>query len=184
MTENANIWSSMLTHLLRAVLALAVLIAVACFSSCRCPECVTTSETERIVEVRTHDTTIVTEADSASIRALLRCDSAYNVVMYELVTLQGERIEASVQTSKQGKDLAISLDCKEDSLAHEIQLRDSIISTTTHNTTIIREKYVSNYYKNTSRGFWVLFVILLLIVAWWGFKIYRKIVTGQIVWRL
>ena len=184
MTENANIWSGMLTHLLRAVVAFAVLIAVACFSSCRCPECVTTSETERIVEVRTHDTTIVTEADSASIRALFRCDSAYNVVMYELVTMQGERIEASVNAQKHGKDLAISLDCKEDSLLTEIQLRDSIINTTTHNTTIVRERYVPNYYKSTSRGFWVLFVILLLIVAWWGFKIYRKIVTGQVVWRL
>ena len=174
MTENANIWSSMPTHLLRAVVAFAVLIAVACFSSCRCPECVTTSETEHIVEVRTHDTTIVTEADSASIRALFRCDSAYNVVMYELVTMQGERIEASVNAQKHGKDLAISLDCKEDSLLHELQLRDSIISTTTHNTTIIREKYVPGYYKFCSWGFWILLVVLIIIGAIKAVKIYLK----------
>ena len=151
-----------------------VLLLCACFGGCRCPECVTTSETERTVEVRTHDTTIVTEADSASIRALFRCDSAYNVVMYELVTIQGERIEASVNAQKQGKDLAISLDCKEDSLEHEIHLRDSIISTTKHNTTIVREKYVPGYYKFCSWGFWILLVVLLIIGAIKAVKIYLK----------
>ena len=35
MTEKENIWGSMLTHLLRAVVAFAVLIAVACFSNYR-----------------------------------------------------------------------------------------------------------------------------------------------------
>ena len=174
MTENANIWGSMLTHLLRAVVAFAVLIAVACFSSCRCPECVTTSETERIVEVRTRDTILVTEADSASIHALFKCDSAYNVIMYELVTMQGERIQASVQTSKQGKDLAIAMDCKEDSLVNEIQLRDSIISTLQKNTTIVREKYVPGYYKFVSWGFWILLVVLLIIGAIKAVKIYLK----------
>lgn len=165
---------------MKRIIAYTILFA-ALFTSCRCPECVTTTETERIVEVRTHDTTIVTEADSASIRALFRCDSAYNVVMYELVTIQGERIEASVNAQKQGKDLAISLDCKEDSLLTEIQLRDSIISTTTHNTTIIREKYVPGYYKFCSWGFWILLVILILFGAWKIVRLYMKVQSGGLL---
>ena len=151
---------------------------------CKCQPIIETIEKERIVEVHTRDTAIVTQADSASLRALLRCDSAYNVVLYDLVCLQGERIDATAHTQKSGKELILSLDCKEDSLAHIIQLRDSVIKDLERQAVVVRERYVPNYYKNTSRGFWVLFVILLLIVAWWGFKIYRKIVTGQIVWRL
>lgn len=149
--------------------------------SCKCPECITTTETEKIIEVRTHDTTIVTAADSASVHALLRCDSAYNVVVWELTTLQGERIEASFGTQKQGKDLLLSLDCKEDSLRNEIQLRDSIIKTMQNNTTVIREKYVPQYYKNVSAGFWILFVILLVIVGFKAYKWYLKIQSGGLI---
>ena len=158
------------------------LVLVMCsMNSCKCPECLTTTETERIVKVVERDTTIVTEADSASVHALLRCDSAYNVVLYELVTLQGERIKASANTQKQGSDLVISLDCKEDSLEHEIQMRDSIISTYRHDTTVIREKYVPAYYKRVSAGFWVLLVILLIIVGFKIYKIYLKVQSGGIL---
>lgn len=153
-------------------------IAVA---GCKCPECLTTTETERIVKVVERDTTILTKADSASIKALFKCDSAYNVVMFELVSMQGERIEASVNATKQGKNLAISLDCREDSLEQEIHLRDSIISTTKNNTTVIREKYVPAYYKRVSAGFWVLLVILLIIVGFKIYKIYLKVQSGCIL---
>lgn len=151
------------------------------FVGCKCQECMTTTETERIIKVVERDTTIVTEADSASVHALLRCDSAYNVVMWELVTLQGERIEVDVDTQKQGKDLVLSLDCHEDSLKNEIQLRDSIISNYRHDTTIIREKYVPDYYKRVSTGFWILLVILLTIVAFGAYKLYLKIKSGGVL---
>lgn len=177
-------WRAIVYYSVQTALAFLIMWACLHFCGCRCPECVTTTEVEKVVKVVERDTTIVTKADSASVSALLKCDSAYNVVLFELISIQGERIKAQANTKKQGKDLALTLDCKEDSLLTEIQLRDSIISTLRSNTTIVRERYVPNYYKNTSRGFWVLFVVLLLIVAWYGFKIYRKIVTGQIVWRL
>jgi len=161
---------------------IAFLVLVMCsMSSCKCPECLTTTETERIVKVVERDTTIITEADSASVHALLRCDSAYNVVLDELVTLQGERITASVGTQKQGSNLLISLDCKEDSLRNEIHLRDSIISNYRHDTTVIREKYVPQYYKSVSTGFWILLVILLLIVGFGAYKLYLRIKTGGIL---
>lgn len=158
------------------------LVLIMCsMNSCKCPECLTTTETERIVKVVERDTTILTKADSASIKALFKCDSAYNVVMFELVSMQGERIEASVNATKQGKNLAISLDCREDSLEQEIHLRDSIISTTKNNTTVIREKYVPAYYKRVSAGFWVLLVLLLIIVGFKIYKIYLKVQSGGIL---
>lgn len=151
-----------------------VLLLCACFGGCRCPECVTTTEVEKVVKVVERDTTIVTKADSASVSALLKCDSAYNVVLFELVSIQGERIKAQANTKKQGKDLALTLNCKEDSLLTEIQLRDSIIATTTTNTKIIREKYVPGYYKFVSWGFWILLAILILLGAWKILKTYLK----------
>ena len=161
-----------------------VVLVMCSMTSCKCPECLTTTETEKIIRVVERDTTIVTEADSASVHALLRCDSAYNVVLYEFVTLQGERIKASANTQKQGSDLVISLDCKEDSLEHEIQMRDSIISTYRHDTTVIREKYVPQYYKSVSTGFWILLVILLAITAFGAYKLYLKIKTGGLIGKI
>jgi len=40
---------------------------------------------------------------------------------------------------------------------------------------------VPTYYKNTSRGFWVLLVILVLIVGWKVAKMYFKIQSGGIL---
>lgn len=167
--------------LIQIVGFIAILWFCIAVAGCKCPECLTTTETERIVKVVERDTTILTKADSASIKALFKCDSAYNVVMFELVSMQGERIEASVNAQKQGKNLAISLDCREDSLEQEIHLRDSIISTTKNNTTVIREKYVPAYYKRVSAGFWVLLVILLIIVGFKIYKIYLKVQSGGIL---
>ena len=150
-------------------------------SGCKTQRIVQTIEKEKIVEIRTRDTAIVTQADSASLFALLRCDSAYNVVMDELVTMQGERIKAQANTKQTSKGLLITLDCKEDSLRHELQLRDSIISNMTARVEEVKEQYVSDYYKNTSKGFWVLLVILLALVGWRVYKLYIKIKTGGIL---
>ena len=80
-------------------LVLAAMVAATLFChGCKCQPVIETIEKERIVEVHTRDTAIVTQADSASLRALLRCDSAYNVVLYDLVCLQGERIDATAHT--------------------------------------------------------------------------------------
>lgn len=140
-----------------------------------CQPIVETIEKEKIVEVHTRDTTIVTKADSASIHAWLKCDSAYNVVVEELTTMQGERIKASSNVQKQGKDLLLSLDCKEDSLVNEIQLRDSIIHELEKNTKIIQVEVIPKFYKNCTWGFWILVVLIVLgIVARILIKIYFR----------
>ena len=141
-----------------------------------------TVEVEHVVEIHTRDTTIVTQADSASISALLRCDSAYNVILDELVTMQGDRIEAEVKMDKMellhAGAMLLTMECHEDSLLQLIQLKDSIIRTTQTNTTVVTEKYVPSYYKNCTTGFWILLAVLLIISAWYAAKLYFRIQSG------
>ena len=109
-------------------------------------------------------------------RALLYCDSAYNVVLDELVTMKGDRIEIELEMERlRNGGLLLSMGCKEDSLRHEIQLRDSTITEMKKHTVVVREKYVPNYYKNTSIGFWVLLgIIVVYIVVQILIRVYLK----------
>lgn len=146
-------------------------------SSCRtCKPIIETVETERIVNVHTRDTVITEKPDSASMRALLYCDSAYNVILDELVTMKGDRIEIELEMERlRNGSLLLNMNCKEDSLRHEIQLRDSTITELQKQTVVVREKYVPNYYKNTSIGFWVLLgIIVVYIVVQILIRVYLK----------
>ena len=157
--------------------ALINLYAFLLMSSCRtCEPIIETVETERIVNVHTRDTVITDRPDSASMRALLYCDSAYNVVLDELVTMQGDRIKTKLEMERlHYGGLLLNMNCKEDSLRHEIQLRDSTITELQKQTVVVREKYVPNYYKNTSIGFWVLLgIIVVYIVARILIRVYLK----------
>lgn len=109
-------------------------------------------------------------------RALLHCDSAYNVIMDELVTMQGDRIETELEMERlRNGGLLLNMNCKEDSLRHEIQLRDSTITELQKQTVVVREKYVPNYYKNTSIGFWVLLgIVVVYIVVRILIRVYLK----------
>lgn len=173
MTRNNPIFEYLLAAIMIGCLLLAMF-------GCRTQQpIVQTVEVEHVVEIHTRDTAIVTQADSASVRALLRCDSAYNVILDELVTMQGDRIEAELQLEHlQAGAVQIHMDCHEDSLIHEIQLRDSVIRTTQTNTVVVTEKYVPSYYKNCTTGFWILLAVLLIISAWYAAKLYFKIQSG------
>ena len=147
------------------------------FSMCGCKSVQTQTEyKERTVEVRVRDTVITTQADSASIRALLHCDSAYNVVIDELTTLQGSRIKADVTTkgttnsttNSTTKGLQIEFDCKEDSMRIVCHMKDSIISDLTQQVKVLsvpRER--SGYDRFCSTFFWVVVIILLILIAFW-----------------
>ena len=126
----------------------------------------------RVVE---HDTFVSIEADSASVRALLSCDSAYNVVIDELSVANGERIKAESKLSqKPNKQAEFVCDCKEDSLMREIAWRDSFINSMHERTIVVeKERERSTYDKVTARGFWLLLIIgalVLLIRAYLYFR--------------
>lgn len=119
------------------------------------------------VRVIDHDTIITMEADSASVRALLHCDSAYNVVVDELAVANGARIKAEAKLArKPTKQAEITFDCKEDSLRNEIAWRDSTIVSMTERTIVVEKPRArSNYDKFTARGFWGLLSIFALALA-------------------
>ena len=82
-----------------AILALvAICIALLFFmSACRTTEGVTTTREVRVVE---RDTCIITRADSATATALLRCDSAYNIVVDALTIAEGKNIGLEARLSQ------------------------------------------------------------------------------------
>lgn len=174
MNENDNIREGCLHGIYTIAVFFIVLLLCACFGGCRCPECATTTETEKIVKVVERDTTIVTAADSAQVKLLLRCDSANNVLIDEICARDGERLRMQLQLQALATGSVAYIDCREDSLLTEIHMRDSIIATTTTNTKIIREKYVPGYYKFVSWGFWILLAVLILLGAWKILKAYLK----------
>ena len=59
-----------------------------------------------------------------------------------------------------------------------VEVHDTIATTQTEQVPV---EVVPTYYKNTSRGFWVLLVILVLIVGWKVAKVYFKIQSGGIL---
>ena len=166
-------------HMLMAVLVgvVVTVILCLCFPSCK-SQYIAGKDTERIVEVHHHDTTIVTEADSASAMALLECDSAYNVVVKELSVMQGERIKPSVTTknynnnynNNYNKGLQIAFDCKEDSLMQVIAWQDSVIRTTTKQTIVKVEKQ-KDFVWYTGIAF---IVIICLVFVWQVAKVVLK----------
>lgn len=119
------------------------------------------------------DTIITILPDSANIIALLECDSVGNVLLRELEQEQGKNIALSMKL----KDNVISIDSRCDSLQHIIYKLRQIINEkqTTDQTQVVQVKYVPKYYKITSIGFWVLFVIeLLRFVLWLAKKYYGR----------
>lgn len=174
----------------RAIVATMV-VAILSLIMLLCMGCKTvqpqTEYKERVVEVRVRDTVVTAQADSASIRALLHCDSAYNVIVDELTTLQGARIKADVQvahlmneTSKTQPTASLLITCKEDSLLTVIHMQDSIISDLTQQTKTIevpRER--SGYDRFTSWFTWIviaailLYIILRVLVRFGGLKLPR-----------
>ena len=153
--------------LIAFVIAVLLIILAIALHGCKCPcdAVVTNTSDSTNVQVRGRDTVIVTKADSASLLALLKCDSAYNVVLFDLVCMQGERIDANshAQHTSDG-GMILTFDCKEDSLENIIHMQDSIIKSF-HAETVV--KYVevekSPFLYNSGIALWVL--ISLAVIA-------------------
>lgn len=135
-----------------------------------------------------HDTIFQTKADSATLNALMHCDSNYNVVLDELATANGERIKLSaalnqLQTKSNNNtpQFAFNVDCKEDSLQHHIEWLEKQIRTMKKDVVVKQQSYIPDYNKNCTRGFWVLLVILIVIIAIWIFKKYIRLKSGGLI---
>ena len=97
-------------------------------AACRTPQTIQT-DTVREVRIVERDTLITIAPDSATVRALLDCDSTNQVILRRLETRNGTRIAATAKTTESTGFLLLSVDCHEDSLTRGLRLRDSIITT-------------------------------------------------------
>ena len=180
-----------------------VLTVLCCvfFSGCKTQQpIVTETNTNTLIEREQVDSLIKVAADRARAQLALECDSLGNVHIRELNTLQGERtrleialraaLEAANQQPKaqpnkpakpaQNPIFLLDVDCKSDSLQLLVnKLRERIreIESSNHTETV-EVKVVPPYYRNTSKGFWVLLAILILTIGWKIAKAYFKIQTG------
>lgn len=148
-----------------------LLLFIICACLCACATQVpltNTSDTNRVEREIIRDTTVIVKADEAQVRALLECDSLNRVIVRELEQAQGERIKPTVTRAPVQTDagaLLLTVDCKEDSLQYEVQIRDRYIEQLKSTHTEVAVKYIPDYYRNTSAGFWVLLAIIICAVA-------------------
>lgn len=153
-------WAIGLTILTALVMAIGM-------TGCKtCMPIVEVRDSVRTVEVRTHDKTIVTEADSAQVRLLLRCDSANNVLIDEISAANGERLQmqAKIRQLLNGQS-ALTVDCNEDSLLNIIQWQDSIIKEKTNHVIVQERKVVPSFYKGCTIALWVLITCVILYIV-------------------
>ena len=138
--------------------AIVTFVCVMGMIGCKSPCPIAGVDTETIIEVHHRDTTIITEADSASVKLLLRCDSANNVLIDEICAANGERLRMQLQLQALAIGTIATIDCNEDSLRNVIALQDSIIKTKTTQTFVRVEKQKDFVY-------WCGWVLIALVIG-------------------
>ena len=163
-----------IVNILRAI-AVAICIAMMVWMcSCRTPQPIVQTEIKEVVVEREVRDTIVTIApDSASIKALLDCDSAGNVLVKELQEVQGKNVALQAELKQTNKGTSIVIDCKQDSLERVIALQNEKISELSNNkhTETIEVKYIPEVVKWFAWiGAAAVLYVLLRVVLW----VYKK----------
>lgn len=164
-------------HIIQTIVAaICVAMLVWMLQSCKTPQPIVQEVTKEVVVEREVRDTIVTIApDSASIKALLECDSAGNVLIKELQEEQGRNVALQAQLKNTNKGTAIVIDCKQDSLERVIALQNEKIQELNNNkqTETIEVKYIPDFVKWLA---WVGAGAILLAVLWVVLKVYRRFV--------
>ena len=155
------------------IMVAAVLVTVALcliFPGCK-SQYMPGTDTETNIRVNDRDVPVVTPADSASILAMLECDSLNRVIMRQLEIERGRRITPTIKpvyipaaTPEQRPQLQLQFDCKEDSLLQVIHVQDSIIEhlrTERPAPVVIKEKGFV-YYAG------VAFIVIICLVFVWN----------------
>jgi hypothetical protein len=158
------------------IAAIIVAVVLGALASCSTPQPIVQTEVkEVIVEREVRDTIVTIAPDSASIKALLECDSAGNVLIKELEEAQGKNVALQAKLKSTNKGTAIVIDCKQDSLERVIALQNEKISELNNNkqTETIEVKYIPSFVKWLA---WVGAGAILLAVLLVVLKVYRKFV--------
>lgn len=156
------------------IVAAAILVAIAVWMcSCKTPQPIVQEVTkEVVVEREVRDTIVTILPDSASIKALLECDSAGNVLIKELQEVQGKNVSLQAQLKNTNKGTAIVIDCKQDSLEKVIAIQEEQIKELNSNkqTEVKEVKYIPAFYKWSAWVCWGMIAIIILRIAFWVYK--------------
>lgn len=140
---------------------------------CRTPQPIVQEVVKEVVTERVVKDTIITIApDSASIKALLECDSVGNVLIRELQEEQGKnvKLQAQLKNTKQGTTIVV--ECNQDSLERVIALQNEQIKELNNNkqTETIEVKYIPSFVKWLAWIGGASIVIAILALALWIYK--------------
>lgn len=155
------------------VAAICVAIAMLLVQGCRTPQpIVQTDVKEVVIEREVRDTIVTIAPDSASIKALLECDSAGNVLIRELEEEQGKNVKLQLSLQQASGNGVVTVDCKQDSLERVIALQNEKISELSNNkqTETIEVKYIPSFVKVMA---WFGGGLSLLLLIWVVLKVYK-----------
>lgn len=173
------------------IVGIVIVVAIAiCLFGCKTPQPIVQTEVKEVVVERTITDTIVTiEPDSASIKALLECDSAGNVLIKELQESQGKNValEMLLRGYKSNKNefskpnepskpiTELLIDCKQDSLEKVVELQNEKIKelSSSTKTETIEVKFIPNVVKWFS---WIGAFFVVFYLVKFGLWVYRKFV--------
>lgn len=122
-------------HIIQTIVAaICIAMLVWMLQGCRTPQPIVQTEIKEVVVEREVRDTIVTIApDSASIKALLECDSAGNVLIKALQEEQGKNVALEMALKNKQNDkgesagATLEIDCKADSLQMVIDVQNEHI---------------------------------------------------------
>lgn len=172
-------------HIIQTIAAaLCIAMLVWMLQSCKTPQPIVQEKIVEVEKIVTNtDTIVTTRPDSASIKALLVCDSLGNVLIKELAEEQGKNVALELQLYSANKSdnkpqqvvTAIEVDCKADSLQllvdkYRAELLDKRAEKVTET---IEVKYIPNVVKWFS---WVGAFFVVFYLAKIGLWVYRKFV--------
>lgn len=168
-----------LDYIIRIIVAA---ICVAMLQGCRTQQPIVQTEIkEVVVEREVRDTIVTIQPDSASIKALLECDSAGNVLIRELEETQGKNIALEMQLhgyknkpNEPSKPITeLLVDCKQDSLEKVVELQNEKIKelSSSKKTETIEVKHIPNVVKWLA---WVGAFVVGFYSVKIGLWIYRK----------
>lgn len=161
-------------HIWQVIGAVILFAMLVWMVSCRTPQPIVQTEVKEVVVEREVRDTIVTIApDSASIKALLECDSAGNVLIKELQEAQGKNVKLQLSLQQASGNGVVTIDCKQDSLEKVIALKDETIKELSNNKQVetIEVRYIPEVVKWFA---WVgaFFVVFYLVKI--GLWVYKK----------
>ncbi len=146
------------------VLVVALALIVIGLSSCKQIQYVPVEkETERIVTITEHDTTIIVEQDKATLLALLTCDSMNNVLLSKINQKQGNRTYIDYSIIQDDKQALLHVDCKTDSLELEIEIRDCLIQELIREKEVILKPPEPTRYQKTMIAFGWIFICYIVV---------------------